>query len=95
VEAWDADGLAGGLYGVAIDGLFAKKSMFSRRIDASKVALVGLVGILQADARSNRLLDVQWATPHLTSLGVEEVARSRYLARLRRALELDLPEPWA
>ena len=95
VEAWDADGLAGGLYGVAIGGLFAGESMFSRRTDASKVALVGLVGMLRADGRSDRLLDVQWATAHLTSLGVEEVARSHYLARLGRALELELPEPWA
>ena len=65
VEAWDADGLAGGLYGVAIGGLFAGESMFSRRTDASKVALVALVGILRADGGADRLLDVQWATPHL------------------------------
>jgi len=95
VEAWDADGLAGGLYGVAIGGLFAGESMFSRRRDASKVALVALVEILRADGRPERLLDVQWATPHLTSLGVEEVPRSGYLAQLTRALELELPGRWA
>ena len=95
VEAWDGDGLAGGLYGVAIGGLFAGESMFSRRTDASKVALVALVELLRADGVDGRLLDVQWATPHLTSLGVEEVPRPTYLARLRRALEVELPARWA
>ncbi|MGE3620110.1 MAG: leucyl/phenylalanyl-tRNA--protein transferase [Acidimicrobiia bacterium] len=91
VEAWDGDGLAGGLYGVAIGGLFAGESMFHRRTDASKVALVGLVGLLRADGVEGRLLDVQWATPHLRSLGVVEVPRARYLALLARALELPAP----
>ena len=94
VEAWDGDGLAGGLYGVAIGGLFAGESMFFRRTDASKVALASLVDLLWADRDERRLLDVQWATAHLTSLGVIEVARSRYLDRLRRALDLELPAPW-
>ena len=53
-----------------------------------------LVDLLWADRDERRLLDVQWATAHLTSLGVIEVARSRYLARLRRALDLELPAPW-
>ena len=95
VEAWDGDGLAGGLYGVAIGGLFAGESMFSRRVDASKVALVELVRILREDERDERLLDVQWATPHLATLGVVEVPRSTYLARLTRALALELPARWA
>jgi leucyl/phenylalanyl-tRNA--protein transferase len=62
VEAWDDGGLAGGLYGVAVGGLFAGESMFHRRRDASKVALVALVARLQAGGGT--LLDVQWATDH-------------------------------
>ena len=70
VEAWGDDGeLAGGLYGVAIGGLFAGESMFHRRSDASKAALVGLVELLRASDHAGRLLDVQWMTPHLASLG--------------------------
>lgn len=84
VEAWDEQGLAGGLYGVAIGGLFAGESMFHRRTDASKVALVGLVEQLRADG--TRLLDVQWATDHLRSLGVIEVSRERYHELLSHAL---------
>ena len=94
VEAWDDDGLAGGLYGVAIGGLFAGESMFHRRTDASKVALVGLVELLRAGG-VDRLLDVQWRTDHLASLGVVEIPRAEYLTRLRRALEQPLPDPWA
>jgi len=82
--------LAGGLYGVSIGGLFAGESMFHRRPDASKVALVGLVDLLD-DGAEGRLLDVQWATEHLVSLGVVEIPRSDYLVRLRRALEVDPP----
>ena len=64
VEAWSADGkLAGGLYGVSIGGLFAGESMFHWQTDASKVALVALVELLQAGGAT--LLDVQWLTPHL------------------------------
>lgn len=89
VEAWDADGLAGGLYGVAIGGLFAAESMFHARTDASKAAFLGLVERLRAagDAVS-RVLDVQWLTPHLASLGATEVSRAEYRARLERALAL-------
>ena len=95
VEAWDADGrLAGGLYGVAIGGLFAGESMFHRQTDASKVALVGLVSSLQqagGGAGEGRLLDVQWVTPHLKSLGAVEVSRERYLDLLDDALPLPQP----
>jgi len=95
VEAWTADGeLAGGLYGVSQGGLFAGESMFHRPDigrDASKVALVALVQILAADQRPGRLLDVQWATPHLQTLGVVEVPRPQYLRLLAQALPL--PEP--
>jgi leucyl/phenylalanyl-tRNA---protein transferase len=85
VETWTDDGeLAGGLYGVAIGGLFAGESMFHRRTDASKVALVALVDQLQASGMT--LLDVQWVTPHLATLGATEVPRARYLALLADAL---------
>jgi leucyl/phenylalanyl-tRNA--protein transferase len=94
VEAWDDDGLAGGLYGVAVGGLFAGESMFHRRRDASKAALVGLVELLRSDADPRRLLDVQWCTDHLATLGVVEVSRSTYLRRLAQALEAPLPAPW-
>lgn len=92
VEAWSREGeLVGGLYGVAVGGLFAGESMFHRAPDASKVALVGLVERLGADA----LLDVQWATPHLASLGATEVPRAAYLERLREALARPLPAAFA
>lgn len=95
VETWQDDRLVGGLYGIATGGLFAGESMFHHVTDASKVALVGLVGLLRDEHRDRRLLDVQWATPHLSALGVVEVSRSTYLARLRAALEVPLPEPFA
>lgn len=91
VETWQGECLVGGLYGVAIGGLFAGESMFHRVTDASKVALVGLVDLLRDEHTDRRLLDVQWRTPHLASLGVVEVARADYLRRLRDALELPLP----
>lgn len=95
VEAWHTagGGLAGGLYGVSIGGLFAGESMFFRARDASKVALVGLVELLRSDGHngSGRLLDVQWATAHLQTLGAVEVPRREYLALLRAALERPLP----
>lgn len=84
VEAWDSDGLAGGLYGVGIGGFFAGESMFHRRTDASKVALVGLVEELRSQGAW--LLDVQWATDHLMSLGVIEVHREFYHELLADAL---------
>ncbi len=84
IEVWDDDGLAGGLYGVAIGGLFAGESMFHRRRDASKVALVHLVELVGTDAPA--IIDVQWLTPHLASLGAEECSRARYRELVRRAL---------
>ena len=92
VEAWSGERLAGGLYGVAIGGLFAGESMFHRDRDASKVALVGLVELLRSAGESGRLVDVQWATPHLAALGAVEVSRARYLSDLRHALDLPLPD---
>ena len=85
VEAWSRDGeLAGGLYGVAIAGLFAGESMFHWRTDASKVALVGLVDRLNTGG--GVLLDCQWQTQHLMSLGCVEIPRQEYLVRLREAV---------
>ncbi|MEP9362853.1 leucyl/phenylalanyl-tRNA--protein transferase [Nocardioides sp. CN2-186] len=91
VETWRAGRLTGGLYGVAIGGLFAGESMFHRERDASKVALVGLVDLLTDEHVADRLLDVQWLTPHLESLGAVEVTRGMYLGRLERALHLQTP----
>lgn len=85
VETWSVDGrLVGGLYGVAIDGLFAGESMFHRERDASKVALLALVEHLQT--RGGVLLDVQWCTPHLASLGAVDVSRREYRRLLEDAL---------
>lgn len=85
VEAFGRDGrLAGGLYGVRMNGLFAGESMFHRERDASKVALMALVDLMRASGMT--LLDVQWRTDHLASLGAVEIPRSAYLARLADAL---------
>lgn len=85
VETFDASGrLVGGLYGVSIGGLFAGESMFHAARDASKVALVALVDILRETGAT--LLDVQWTTPHLVSLGAVDVPRADYLARLALAV---------
>jgi len=87
IEVWDADGtLAGGLYGVEIGGLFAAESKFHRRTDASKVALVALVERLRG-AGGDGILDVQWTTPHLRSLGARDIPREEYLARLPAVLD--------
>jgi leucyl/phenylalanyl-tRNA---protein transferase len=87
VEAWSLDTgeLAGGLYGVAVGGLFAGESMFHWRTDASKVALVGLVARLEQGG--GVLLDCQWQTRHLASLGCVAVPRLDYLARLAGAVD--------
>jgi len=92
VETWEHGRLVGGLYGVSIGGLFAGESMFHHRTDASKVALVHLVDLLVAGGAT--LLDVQWLTEHLASLGAVEIPRSDYLVRLRRAVALRV-EPFS
>jgi leucyl/phenylalanyl-tRNA--protein transferase len=89
VESWYQDELVGGLYGVAIGGLFAAESKYQVRRDASKVALVGLVELLRA--RGGRLLDVQWTTPHLRSLGAVDVPRDAYQRLLADALATPVP----
>jgi leucyl/phenylalanyl-tRNA---protein transferase len=86
VETWQDGRLVGGLYGVSIGGLFAGESMFHRATDASKVALVALVELMSADGDPRRLLDVQWRTAHLGSLGVIDVPREQYLELLPGAL---------
>jgi leucyl/phenylalanyl-tRNA--protein transferase len=87
VEAWTADRLVGGLYGVHLGGAFFGESMFHRATDASKAALMGLVDRLQR--RGFLLLDIQWVTPHLEQFGAIEIPRVDYLIRLRRALAKD------
>jgi len=85
VETFDRDGrLAGGLYGVKVGGLFAGESMFHAQRDASKVALMGLVELMRGSGM--QLLDVQWCTEHLATLGAIEVPRRRYLALVASAI---------
>jgi leucyl/phenylalanyl-tRNA---protein transferase len=86
VETWRDGELVGGLYGIEIGGLFAGESMFHRATDASKAALVVLVDLMR-QCPGERLLDVQWRTDHLATLGVVEVPRVEYLTRLRSALD--------
>lgn len=101
VEVWAGPELIGGLYGVSIGGLFCGESMFHRRTDASKAALWGLCSLLPTDCA---LIDVQWLTPHLATLGVSAIPRASYAARLPELLvapnplarwdEGDLDAPW-
>jgi leucyl/phenylalanyl-tRNA--protein transferase len=76
--------LAGGLYGVRIGGYFSGESMFHIERDASKVALMALVGLMQSSGMT--LLDVQWCSEHLASLGAIAIPRTAYLERLAAAL---------
>jgi leucyl/phenylalanyl-tRNA--protein transferase len=85
VEVWDGGALAGGLYGVALNGAFFGESMFHRVTDASKVALWALVGRLRE--RGFTLLDIQWLTPFLETCGAVEIPRDQYLERLSEALQ--------
>jgi leucyl/phenylalanyl-tRNA--protein transferase len=91
IETWQHGKLVGGLYGVSIGGLFAGESMFHRARDASKVALARLVEVM--GEWDHPLLDVQWMTPHLESLGVVEVDRQDYLSRLRSSLQQEKGPP--
>lgn len=84
VEVWQGSELVGGLYGVQRGALFAAESMFHRVTNASKLALIASVRSLFA--AGIRLFDVQFTTPHLSSLGAYEVSRREYLARLRVAI---------
>ncbi|VXC88064.1 leucyl/phenylalanyl-tRNA--protein transferase [Sphingomonas sp. AX6] len=84
VECWDGDRLVGGLYGLALGHAFFGESMVSRRTDASKVAFAWLVARLRAGGFT--LLDCQFQTDHLTSLGAVEISRDDYVALLGSAL---------
>ncbi|UYM07550.1 leucyl/phenylalanyl-tRNA--protein transferase [Solicola gregarius] len=96
IEARTHDGvLAGGVYGIAIGGLFAGESMFHHVRDASKVALMGLVSLLDDEHAGERLIDVQWQTPHLSSLGVTEMPRNAYLEALPTVCSVPLPRAFA
>lgn len=83
-EVWEGGELVGGVYGVVLGGAFFGESMFSRRADASKVALAFLTARLRRGGFA--LFDTQFVTPHLLSLGAEEITRTNYRARLARAL---------
>ena len=88
IETWLGDDLVGGVYGVALGGLFAGESMFQRRRDASKVALTYLIEYLKI--RGFILFDTQVLTEHTASLGAFEIAREEYLERLEKALEVQV-----
>ena len=89
VETWGKDELLGGLYGVALGRMFYGESMFSRATDASKVALVGLVGELRA--RGFPLVDCQVRTPLLASLGAREIPRRSFLREIAALVHYDEP----
>ncbi|MCH2632284.1 MAG: leucyl/phenylalanyl-tRNA--protein transferase [Acidimicrobiales bacterium] len=93
VEAWRDDELVGGLYGVAIGAFFAGESMFHSAPNASKVALVALVDAMKVTGGA--LIDIQWNTPHLESLGAVEIGREEYLELLGEAVDRPLAEVWA
>ena len=84
LEVWEGEALVGGVYGIALGGAFFAESMFSRRTDASKVALAYLVDRLLQGGFA--LCDTQFLTPHLASLGGVEIGREAYRKRLDRAL---------
>ena len=86
VEVWDGDELVGGVYGVALGAAFFGESMFSRRRDGSKLALVHLCDHLRSCGFT--LFDTQFITPHLASMGAIEITRAAYRAHLRNALAL-------
>ena len=88
VEVWQDGRLVGGVFGIAIGGLFAGESMFHRVTDASKAALAALVPYLAS--RGYSLLDVQWTNAHTRSLGAIDIPRTQYVIRLAKALEQDV-----
>ena len=93
VEVWADDELVGGLYGVALGRMFYGESMFSRRPDASKVALFFLVR--QLERWSFQLIDCQMSTEHLASLGAREIPRREFLLHVKRLVKLPpVPSPW-
>jgi leucyl/phenylalanyl-tRNA--protein transferase len=88
VESWQGGELVGGVLGVAIHGFFSAETMFSRATDASKIALYDLLETLRATGFV--LFDIQELSPHTASLGAIEISRAEYLARLERALQVQV-----
>lgn len=91
VEVWDGQDLVGGLYGVAIQGLFAGESMFSRKSNTSKLALVSLMK--QLEGSGFQLFDIQMLTPVTQAMGGIEISRKEYLTRLRKAMGINCDFP--
>jgi leucyl/phenylalanyl-tRNA---protein transferase len=87
VEVWEGEELVGGLYGVTLGGFFGGESMFNRRTDASKAAVMHLIERLRASGFV--LCDAQVPTPHLSRLGAVELPRQEYLAKLKQALKVE------
>ncbi|KPU84870.1 leucyl/phenylalanyl-tRNA--protein transferase [Marinosulfonomonas sp. PRT-SC04] len=87
IEVWEADTLVGGVYGITIGSAFFGESMFSRRTNASKIALAYLIDRLKQGGFT--LFDTQFITPHLASLGAVEISRDVYHLRLENALGID------
>ncbi len=93
VETWKDGELAGGLYGIAIGRMFYGESMFSRRSDASKVALAHLAA--QLHCWNFQMIDCQMNTPHLASLGAREIPRTEFVQRLQELIHYpDIASPW-
>lgn len=92
LEIWDDEMLVGGIYGVAIGRTFSAESMFSRRTNASKAALLALARVLQA--RDFPMIDAQVPNPHLLSMGARTITRSRYLRMLAQLATSPAPRDW-
>ena len=92
VETWMGNELAGGLYGIAIGRMFYGESMFSRRTDASKIALAHLAA--QLDRWNFGMIDCQMNTPHLASLGAREIPRKEFIVRLRDLINYPPVKAW-
>jgi leucyl/phenylalanyl-tRNA--protein transferase len=95
VEAWDGDELAGGLYGVAIGGLFAGESMFHHKTDGSKAAVAGTIELLNDEYAADRVFDIQWVTDHLATLGAISIPRETYVRRVAAAVDVPLPKAFS
>jgi leucyl/phenylalanyl-tRNA--protein transferase len=92
LEVWDGDALVGGLYGVAVGRMFSAESMFSRRTNASKVALHALAHTLRE--RGFPLIDAQVPNPHLLRMGAYNMPRARFLAELAHLVVEPVPQDW-
>lgn len=93
VEVWQDDNLVGGLYGIAIGKMFYGESMFAKQTDASKMALVTLA--MQLKLWGFEIIDTQVETPHLNSLGAQQIQRSAFEAKLHKLTNQNFPaQPW-